>query len=434
MKKIVLVLLFGCVLAFGANPLSLDDCLKLAMSKNQDLKIGDKQLQSAREGIRSSYSSMLPSVSLTSSATHSAQGPTEYVYKNITFTSGDTATNYFSTAVSVDQTIYNGNKIRNSIKLAKGTVENYQIELNRTQQSIVENVTEKFYTVLKAQELLKVYEMTLKNSQEQLKKTEEMFKIGQVAKKDLFKSQVREGNDRLSIIQQKSALNSAMSDLKVAIGVAPDYGLEVFESAYQKPAVIDRFAAEKKALDNNAEMKALRLKKSNSYLNYKIARGDLFPAVYGSFSYTRGGSEFSRSYSEFDKWWDTSLSLYISYPIFEGFSRKANIQQKLIDFKLYDDQIEKKKLEIVSQIESLILTINTYMEMIDVNEMNIQSAQEDLRLAQEMYRLNSATILDVLDAQVALTQAQGDLITTKYDAKIAEVRLAYLMGTLNKPE
>jgi len=430
MKKIVLVLLFGCILAFGANPLSLDDCLKLAMSKNQDLKIGDKQLQSAKEGIRASYSSMLPSVSLASSATHSAQGPTEYVYKNITFTSGDTATNYFSTALSVDQTIYNGNKIRNSIKLAKGTVENYQIELNRTQQSIVENVTEKFYTVLKAQELLKVYEMTLKNSQEQLKKTEEMFKIGQVAKKDLFKSQVREGNDRLSIIQQKSALNSAMSDLKVAIGVAPDYELEVFESAYQKPAEVDRMAAEKKALDNNAEMKALRLQKSNSYLNYKIARGDLFPTVYGSFSYTRGGSELSRSFSEFDKWWDTSLSLSISYPIFEGFSRKANIQQKKIAFNLYDDQIEKKKLEIVSQIESLILTISTYMEMIDVNEMNIQSAQEDLRLAQEMYRLNSATILDVLDAQVALTQAQGDLVTTKYDAKIAEVRLEYLMGTL----
>lgn len=434
MKKIVLVLLFGYVLAFGTNPLSLDDCLKLAMSKNQDLKIGDKQLQSAREDIRSSYSGMLPSISLTSSATHSAQGPSEYVYKNTTFTGGDTTTNYFSTALSIDQTIYSGNKVRNSIKLAKGTVENYQIELNRTQQSIVENVTEKFYTVLKAQELLKVYEMTLKNSQEQLKKTEEMFKIGQVAKKDLFKSQVREGNDRLSIIQQKSALNSAMSDLKVAIGVAPDYELEVFESAYQKPAAIDRTAAEKKALDNNAEMKALRLQKSNSYLNYKIARGDLFPAVYGSFSYTRGGSEFSRSFSEFDKWWDTSLSLYISYPIFDGFSRKANIQQKKIAFNLYDDQIEKKKLEIVSQIESLILTINTYMEMIDVNEMNIQSAQEDLRLAQEMYRLNSATILDVLDAQVALTQAQGDLITTKYDAKIAEVRLAFLMGTLNKPE
>jgi len=210
--------------------------------------------------------------------------------------------------------------------------------------------------------------------------------------------------------------------------------MNVYEGAYQKPVTLEKDLAENKAVENNAEMKSLRLQKANSYLNYKIAKGDLLPAVYGSFSYSRGGSEIARNFSEFDKWWNTSLSLNISYPIFEGFSRKANIQQKKIAFNLYDDQIEKKKLEIISQVENLILTINTYLEMIDVNEINIQSAQEDLRLAQEMYRLNSATILDVLDAQVALTKAQGDLITTKYDAKIAEVRLAYLMGTLNKPE
>jgi len=72
--------------------------------------------------------------------------------------------------------------------------------------------------------------------------------------------------------------------------------------------------------------------------------------------------------------------------------------------------------------------------MIAINEINILSAQEDLRLAQEMYRLNSATLLDVLDAQVAFTKAQGNLVTTKYDAKIAEVQLAYLMGILQQPE
>jgi len=68
--------------------------------------------------------------------------------------------------------------------------------------------------------------------------------------------------------------------------------------------------------------------------------------------------------------------------------------------------------------------------MIEINELNIASAKEDLRLQQEMYRLNAATLLEVLDAQVALTKAQGDLVSTKYDAKIAEVKLALLIGTL----
>ncbi|MDD5539372.1 MAG: TolC family protein [Candidatus Marinimicrobia bacterium] len=430
MRKVLLILLIGQVLAYGAEVLSLEDCLNLARQKNPDLRISEKQMQSAQQAVRGSYSTILPYVSLRSNANRSTQGPSEYVLNNMSFVKGDTSTSYFSTALSIQQNLYDGGKWWNQIKLAKGTVQSTEWEVNRTQQGIIENVTEKFYTVLKAQELLKVYEMTLKNSQEQLKKTEEMFKIGQVAKKDLFKAQVREGNDRLNVIHQKSALNIALTDLKVAIGLESGYAIGVFEESYIKPVMIDKAVAEQKALDNNPEMKSLRIRKSNSYLNYKIARGDLFPSVDGSFSYTRGGSEFSRTYSEFDKWWNTSLNLNISYPLFAGFGRKTNIQQKKIDYQSYDDQIEKKKLEITSQVESLILAINTYMEMVEVNEINLLSAQEDLRLAQEMYRLNSATILDVLDAQVALTRAQSDLVTTKYDAKIYEAKLAYLMGIL----
>ncbi|MFH1212711.1 MAG: TolC family protein [Candidatus Neomarinimicrobiota bacterium] len=430
MRKVLLILLIGQILAYGAESLSLEDCLNLARTKNPDLRIGEKQIQYAKEGIRDSYSTILPSVGFEYSATKSIMGAGKRFYQGAYIPTPDTSTNNFSTGLSLNQNLYEGGKRRNQIKLAKGKVQGSQLDLNRTQQSIVENVTEKFYTVLQAKELLKVYEMTQKNSQEQLKKTEEMFKIGQVAKKDLFKAQVSEGESRLYVIKQKSILKNALNDLKVAIGVSPDYVLDAYEESYIKPVVIDKAVAEQKALENNPEMKSLLVEKSNSYLNYKIARGALLPSVDGSFTYGRDGSKISRTYWPFDEYWNSSINLTISYPLFTGFGRKANIQQKKIDFNQYDDQIDKKKLEIASDIESLILTINTNIEMIEINEINILSAQEDLRLAQEMYRLNSATLLDVLDAQVALTKAQGDLVTTKYDAKIAEVRLAYLMGTL----
>ncbi|HQQ85934.1 MAG TPA: TolC family protein [Candidatus Marinimicrobia bacterium] len=434
MKRVIFILLIGQILAYGADSLSLKDCINLAISQNQDLKISNKQLQMAEEGIRSTYSAVLPSVSFDYSATKSTVGAGERFYQGVYIPTKDTSSNYFSTGLSLNQNLYNGGKRRNQIKLAKGEAESSRLNLNRTQQAIIANVTEKFYTVLKAKELLKVYEMTLKNSQEQLKKTEEMYKIGQVAKKDILKAQVSEGESRLNLIKQQTSLKNALNDLKMAIGLASDYALDVYEDSYLKPEIIDQAVAEQKALENNPELKSLQIQKTNSYLNYKIAQGDLWPSVNGSFSYGRDGSEIERTYSEFDKWWRTSLNLNISYPLFTGFNRKANIQQKKINYNLYDDQIEKKKLEIISEVERLILTINTNLEMIAINEINILSAQEDLRLAQEMYRLNSATLLDVLDAQVAFTKAQGNLVTTKYDAKIAEVQLVYLMGILQQPE
>lgn len=432
MRKVLLILLIGQVLAYGAEVLSLEDCLNLARQKNPDLRIGEKQIQSAQEGIRASYSGILPEIGISSKAVHSSQGANEMVYGDTTIPTSEKSRNDFNAGFYYQQNLYDGGKWWNAIKLARTSLSVAQLEVAEVSQQIIANVTEKFYTVLKAQELLKVYEMTLKNSQEQLKKTEEMFRIGQVAKKDLFKSQVREGNDRLAVIKQKAEVEVTLSDLKVAIGVTAEFGLEIQEEIYQKPALIDFTSARTLALANNPQLKILSQQKQNSDLNYKITRSDLYPTVSAIYKYDRGGSELARvvNVNEFDRWWGSSLTLNVSMPLFQGFSRKAKIQQGLLDFRQYDDKIAKQEIEIINQVENLVRTINTYSEMLGVNELNILSAQEDLRLAQEMYRLNSATILDVLDAQVALTRAQSDLVTTKYDAKIYEAKLAYLMGIL----
>ena len=60
------------------------------------------------------------------------------------------------------------------------------------------------------------------------------------------------------------------------------------------------------------------------------------------------------------------------------------------------------------------------------------SAEEDLKLAQQRYELGSASILELLDAQLALIQASSSLVRTKYDAAIQVASLDDLLGTLDK--
>ncbi|RKY54849.1 MAG: hypothetical protein DRP89_04435 [Candidatus Neomarinimicrobiota bacterium] len=431
-KVLITILLIISIAISGENKLTLSDCIQIAIEKNPEMKISKKQLESIEKGIKSSYSNILPSIGVGLSSSREYTGPGGgFYFQGLWIPREETeARNHYNLGIQYSQTLYDGGKWWNTIRMAKNTYKGAVVDRELTRQLMIVNVTEKFYNVLKAQELLKVYNKSLENSREQLKKTRELHRIGQVAKKDLFKARVREGNDRLSVIQQKSILKSAISDLNIAMGLTPNEPLEVYEEAYQKPEVINYGTAEQRAFENNLELNSLIAQKQSAFLNYKIAKGDKYPTLSSSFSYSRGGSELSRTYSELDKWWNTSLSLNLSYPLFDGFRRKTNIQQKLLDFKIYDDRIEKKKMDIQNQVQNLLLALKTYTEMIEINELNIQSAQEDLRLAQEMYRLNSATLLEVLDAQVELTRARGNLITTKYDAKIAEVQLALVMGTL----
>ena len=59
------------------------------------------------------------------------------------------------------------------------------------------------------------------------------------------------------------------------------------------------------------------------------------------------------------------------------------------------------------------------------------SAEEDLRLVQERYGLGSATILEVLDAQVSLIRSKSTLINTVHQARINETNLEAILGLLD---
>ena len=425
----LVIALFLLTSAYGQK-LALEDCIKLAMQRSPDLRIADMQLKDAKSAMKGSYGTILPHVSFGSGLTRQTQGPKEYIIGGYAVSRGDTTTSYFDAGVSYYQNLYDGGKWWNTIKLAKNSYDGVVENRDLSRQVLISTVTEKFYEVLKAQELLKVYQKSLESSSEQVSKTEQLLKIGQVAQKDLFKAQVNEGNDKLNVVRQKAVLKSSLSALNIAMGRKPNEMLEVYEDVYKQSEVVSVENAVTDAINDNRALKALRIDKQTAFLNYKVEKGNMFPAISGSFSYNRGGSEFSKLFSEFDKSWNTSLGLNISYPIFSGFYRRSKIQQQYINYQTYDDRIEKKIIEIQNDIQDLVLALNTYREIIEINEINIVSAEEDLRLANEMYKLNSATLLEVLDAQVALTRAQWNLITTKYDAKIAEVRLALITGNL----
>ena len=91
-----------------------------------------------------------------------------------------------------------------------------------------------------------------------------------------------------------------------------------------------------------------------------------------------------------------------------------------------------KRKDAKVNLSSLLNTLKNYEELIPIYEDVLVSAEEDLRLAQNKYELGSATILELLDAQLAVLQASSTLVTTKYDAAIQLANLDQLLGTLDK--
>ena len=83
------------------------------------------------------------------------------------------------------------------------------------------------------------------------------------------------------------------------------------------------------------------------------------------------------------------------------------------------------------QVELLRSSLENYAQIIPINESVVLSAEEDLKLVQERYSLGSATILEVLDAQVSLIRSQSTLINTVHEARINQTNLESILGLLD---
>ncbi len=121
-------------------------------------------------------------------------------------------------------------------------------------------------------------------------------------------------------------------------------------------------------------------------------------------------------------------NLTVSLPIFTGFSRSLRISQARALEQDADEDVRARRLRVRSDVHGQYLAIQTSYQAIAVQENNRGSARDQLRLAQDRYRLGAGTSLEVSDAQNAVQQAEGDYVTAVYDYHRAVAALEAAVG------
>lgn len=110
-----------------------------------------------------------------------------------------------------------------------------------------------------------------------------------------------------------------------------------------------------------------------------------------------------------------SASLQISLPIFTGFGRSLRLQQAREQARNADESVRAQALQVESDVHGRYLGLSTAFRAIAVQSQSREAARDQLRLAQDRYRLGSGTALEVSDAQNSVQRAEGDYVNAIYD-------------------
>jgi outer membrane protein len=123
-----------------------------------------------------------------------------------------------------------------------------------------------------------------------------------------------------------------------------------------------------------------------------------------------------------------ALTLTVSLPIWDDGRREIAVSQARVNRDVANaiaNDLERAARPDVTQAFEAYVTARATTEL---SSTGVVVARENYRVQESRYRAGSTTILDVLDAQIRLTQSEADLVQSRYAARLALAGLEAILG------
>ena len=420
----------------NAQGYTLEDCIQISIDEKKTVLSADIGVVSASKGLKASFSGVLPSVQATG-----ASGVNYFPWQesfNINFeefTLDTTRTNHFNTfsaGIAVNQVIYDGGRSWNQIKQARTNLDIAKYNQRAIKTQVIEKVIRSYYGLLQAQKLLDVSEKNLEMSVQQVSLVKKQFDLGVVKRTDLLKAEVAQGQARVDMLNKKTNLQNARRILFNDMGLQ-DFGQEItaVEKEWQAPQIPSSSELLRILKNENPSLLISESRINLGDLSYRLTRGLRLPSFNSNINYSANGQTSNELVDAFTNDWNLGINLSVSIPIYVGNSLSLQQQQARLSQQQAEHSYTVLLNDLRVQAELIRETLENYAEIIPLNQSVVSSAEEDLKLVRERYSLGSATILEVLDAQVSLIRSNSNLINIIHDARVQEASLKAVLGTLD---
>ncbi len=335
-------------------------------------------------------------------------------------------------ALNVRQTLYSGGSIPAAIDAARLARAAALLDLRTSINNALLDTRTKFYNVLFTREQIRVQEENLRLLTEQLQNVTDRFQAGTVSNFEVLTAKVQLANAQPPLITARNAFRLAIDQLRQALGYSnttPENlkKIPTFAGSLEvTPVTYDLTQALEAARVQRPELQRLTVAEEADQANVTIAQAGGRPtvALVGSYQYLQN-LVVDRPNQTMDGW---TVGLQGSWAIFDGRATQGRITQA----KSLLEQARLTRLDqtlsIEVQVRAAFSTLQQAGELVDAARQVVAQAEEAQRLAQARFAAGTATQLDQLTADVALTQARNNELSADYNYNVALATLRTALG------
>lgn len=322
--------------------------------------------------------------------------------------------------------LYTGGKIENTVRLAKHGEAAVGHAAAAARQQLTAEVTTAYFNVLQTRNLADVAAQGVGDLEAHLRNVQNHYDAGTVALSDVLQTEVRLANARNSLIRARNTQQLARYKLNKIIGLSLHNAAVLSDDPGFRPDLPAVDASVAAALAKRPEMAQARLRVAMAEDKLKIARSGDLPTVALVATETR--QDTMPSSSKNSTAWLVGVNVHLN--VFDNGLTRAGIKQAESEIAAAREQLRQAEDRITLEVCQAHLSVQEAVGRIDNNKVAVKQSETDYELAQEKYENGIGTNLDVMDAELAKTQARINYIQALYDYHISRAQLDKAMGVV----
>src|SRR5260221_1721981 len=422
------VLLLACMGPMPALADTIEAALVRAYQNTPQLNAQRAQVRSTDENVPQALSGYRPKVAVTASA--------GYQYTDTNTTSGGSPNTIVRTEIhganaprsvgaTVTQTLFNGQQTANKTRAAESQVSGAREALRVLEQSVLLAAATIYMDCLRDAAIVEVQRSNVRVLKQPLKQTRERFNVGEVTRTDVEQSEAQLAAGKTQLLTAEANLTTTRANFRRIIGNEP--------VALAPGSPVDRYlprtlpSSVELSLIENPNVTAAMFGIDVNFLQVKINEGALLPTVTLQASVQQSYEQTLTIFRSFG----ASAIAQLSVPVYQGGAEYALIRQS-------KETLAQQRLVLEQTRDQTRANVVTAWGQLVAGKAQVASAQSQVTASEialnawrEEAKSGPRTTLDVLNAQQALGNARGALVTAQHDRVVASYAVLNAVGRLS---
>ena len=410
--------------------ITLEQALEIALSENVSVKVADMEIERTGYAKKGTYAALFPTIDAVGSYQRTIKKQVMVMAMNGQENRIEVGMfNTINASASVAMPLVSA-QLWQSLKLSGMDVE---LAVEKARSSRLETVTQvknAYYAILFAKEAFNVYKDVYENAVANLAEAQKKYDAQKASEFELIRAKTTVEQAIPNVYNAESSIILALWQLKAVLGVELDMNLDVAGSLadYSTHMFYDIHQHDNASLEDNSTMKQLALQAEMLAETVKLQKFANIPTLAASFNFSYMSMANDVPLNQFTWVPYSTVGLSLSIPIFAGGKRYQAIRQAKNQHQQVVLQVENTEKQLKIAIRQSLNTMEMNMKSYYAAQNAVASAQKAYNIAEASYQVGRSTLIELNDAQLALTQSRLAESQAIYNFVVAKAQLEQTLG------